>query len=82
MCHGITPQALLSALVGRADLMEAIAFDNRYGKKMRHPGTYNGNPLSAAAGCAALDSTAPVVRVIACSSEGSGPTTSMPRTSR
>ncbi len=43
------------ALVGRADLMEAIAFGNRYGKKMKHPGTYNGNPLSAAAGCAALD---------------------------
>lgn len=43
------------ALAGRADLMEAIAFDNRYGKKMKHPGTYNGNPLSAAAGCAALD---------------------------
>lgn len=43
------------ALVGRADLLEAIAFGNRYGKKMKHPGTYNGNPLSAAAGCAALD---------------------------
>lgn len=43
------------ALVGRADLMEALAFENRYGKKMKHPGTYNGNPLSAAAGCAALD---------------------------
>ncbi len=43
------------ALAGRADLMEALAFDNRYGKKMKHPGTYNGNPLSAAAGCAALD---------------------------
>jgi glutamate-1-semialdehyde 2,1-aminomutase len=43
------------ALGGRADLMEAIAFDNRHGKKMKHPGTYNGNPLSAAAGCAALD---------------------------
>lgn len=43
------------ALGGKAELMEAIAFDNRYGKKMKHPGTYNGNPLSAAAGCAALD---------------------------
>lgn len=43
------------ALAGRADLMESLAFDNRYGKKMKHPGTYNGNPLSAAAGCAALD---------------------------
>ena len=43
------------ALAGRADVMEALAFDNRYGQKMRHPGTYNANPLSAAAGCAALD---------------------------
>ena len=46
------------ALVGRADLLEVIAFRNRYGKKMKHPGTYNGNPLSAAAGCAALDAIA------------------------
>jgi glutamate-1-semialdehyde 2,1-aminomutase len=43
------------ALAGKAELMEALAFDNRYGQKMRHPGTYNANPLSAAAGCAALD---------------------------
>lgn len=43
------------ALCGRADFMDALAFGNRYGKKMKHPGTYNGNPLSAAAGCAALD---------------------------
>jgi len=43
------------ALAGRADLMEAIAFNNVHGKKMKHPGTYNGNPLSAAAGIAALD---------------------------
>ncbi len=41
------------ALVGRADVLAAIDF--RPGKpKMRHPGTYNGNPLSAAAGIAAL----------------------------
>ena len=46
------------ALVGRADLIDVIAFGNRYGKKMKHPGTYNGNPLSAAAGCAALDAIA------------------------
>lgn len=46
------------ALVGREDLLDAIAFGNRYGKKMKHPGTYNGNPLSAAAGCAALDAIA------------------------
>jgi glutamate-1-semialdehyde 2,1-aminomutase len=41
------------ALVGRADVLAAIEF--RPGKpKMRHPGTYNANPLSAAAGVAAL----------------------------
>ena len=43
------------ALVGRADLMQALAFGNPLGKKMKHPGTYNGNPLSAAAGIAALE---------------------------
>jgi len=42
-------------LAGRADLMEALAFDNPHGQKMKHPGTYNANPLSAAAGVAALD---------------------------
>jgi glutamate-1-semialdehyde 2,1-aminomutase len=41
-------------LAGRADVMQALSFNNRFGKKMKHPGTYNGNPLSAAAGCAAL----------------------------
>ncbi len=43
------------ALAGRADLMEALQFDNQHGKKMKHPGTFNGNPLSAAAGTAALE---------------------------
>jgi glutamate-1-semialdehyde 2,1-aminomutase len=43
------------ALVGRADLMQVLAFGNPLGKKMKHPGTYNGNPLSAAAGIAALE---------------------------
>jgi glutamate-1-semialdehyde 2,1-aminomutase len=43
------------ALAGRADLMDALEFDNPHGQKMRHPGTYNGNPLSAAAGVAALE---------------------------
>lgn len=42
-------------LAGRRDLMQAIAFDNPLGRKMKHPGTFNGNPLSAAAGIAALD---------------------------
>lgn len=41
------------ALAGREDVLAAIEF--RPGKpKMRHPGTYNANPLSAAAGIAAL----------------------------
>ena len=43
------------ALCGRADLLDALSFGNRHGRKMKHPGTFNGNPLSAAAGCAALD---------------------------
>ena len=41
-------------LGGREDLMQVLAFDNPLGKKMKHPGTYNANPLSAAAGSAAL----------------------------
>ncbi len=41
------------AVAGRADILAAI--EVRPGKpKMRHPGTYNANPLSAAAGVAAL----------------------------
>lgn len=42
-------------LAGRADLLEALAFENSYGRKMKHPGTYNANPLSSAAGVAALN---------------------------
>ncbi len=41
-------------LAGRADLLDALAFGNSIGKKMKHPGTYNANPLSSAAGIAAL----------------------------
>ena len=41
-------------LAGRADLMDALAFGNSLGQKMKHPGTYNANPLSASAGIAAL----------------------------
>lgn len=41
-------------LAGRADLLQALSFDNPIGKKMKHPGTYNANPLSASAGIAAL----------------------------
>jgi glutamate-1-semialdehyde 2,1-aminomutase len=41
------------AVGGKAELMNEIEF--RPGKpKIRHPGTYNGNPLSAAAGISAL----------------------------
>jgi glutamate-1-semialdehyde 2,1-aminomutase len=40
-------------LAGRADILAGLEF--RPGKpKMKHPGTFNANPLSAAAGCAAL----------------------------
>ena len=40
-------------VAGRADIMEYLEF--RPGKpKMRHPGTFNANPLSAAAGVATL----------------------------
>ncbi|MFN0053768.1 MAG: aspartate aminotransferase family protein [Planctomycetales bacterium] len=64
--YGLTPDLTTMAKIlagglpggclgGRADLMSALEFDNRYGKKMKHPGTYNGNPLSAAAGVAALE---------------------------
>ena len=58
---GITPDLTTLAKVlagglpggcvaGRADLMQAIAFDNPFGKKIKHPGTYNANPLSAVGG--------------------------------
>jgi glutamate-1-semialdehyde 2,1-aminomutase len=41
-------------VAGRAEILAAIEF--RPGKpKMRHPGTFNGNPLSAAAGIATLN---------------------------
>lgn len=41
------------AVVGRREILSAI--ESRPGKmKVRHPGTYNGNPLSAAAGIATL----------------------------
>ncbi len=42
-------------LAGRADLLQVLAFDNPLRKKMKHPGTYNANPLSASAGIAALN---------------------------
>jgi len=47
------------AVVGRADIMAAFEFRadpqwNRY-RRLYHPGTFNANPLSAAAGVAALE---------------------------
>lgn len=42
------------AVAGRQEIMSYLEFNNPHGTKMRHPGTYNGNPLSAAAGTAAL----------------------------
>jgi glutamate-1-semialdehyde 2,1-aminomutase len=40
-------------LTGRTDIMASLEF--RPGKpKMKHPGTFNANPLSSAAGCATL----------------------------
>jgi glutamate-1-semialdehyde 2,1-aminomutase len=62
--YGITPDLTSMAkilagglpgggLAGRADILAFL--EPRPGKpKMKHPGTYNGNPLSAAAGVAAL----------------------------
>lgn len=46
------------ALVGKAEFMAALEFENKFGQKMKHPGTYNGNPLSAAAGIAILEQVA------------------------
>lgn len=66
--HGITPDLTTLAkvlagglpggcLVGREEILSTISF--RPGRpKMRHPGTFNGNPLSAAAGVAALKQVA------------------------
>ncbi|MBM4067536.1 MAG: aspartate aminotransferase family protein [Planctomycetes bacterium] len=62
--YGITPDLTTLAkilagglpggcLAGRADILASLEF--RPGKpKMKHPGTFNANPLSAAAGCATL----------------------------
>lgn len=45
-------------LAGRADLLNYLEFGHPSGLKMKHPGTYNGNPLSATAGIAALKQVA------------------------
>jgi glutamate-1-semialdehyde 2,1-aminomutase len=46
------------ALGGSAEVMEVLAFRDGDGVKVRHPGTHNGHPLSAAAGIAMLDAVA------------------------
>jgi glutamate-1-semialdehyde 2,1-aminomutase len=63
--YGLTPDLTTLAKIlagglpggcvaGRAEILDFIAF--RPGKpKMKHPGTFNANPLSAAAGVATLD---------------------------
>jgi glutamate-1-semialdehyde 2,1-aminomutase len=63
--YGVTPDLTTLAkvlagglpggcLAGRADILAGLEF--RAGKpKMKHPGTFNANPLSAAAGVAALE---------------------------
>jgi len=43
------------ALAGRAEVMEVLAFRPGDGVKVKHPGTHNAHPLSAAAGIATLD---------------------------
>jgi glutamate-1-semialdehyde 2,1-aminomutase len=43
------------AVAGRRDLLELIGLSGGSRRKLRHPGTFNANPLSAAAGVACLD---------------------------
>jgi glutamate-1-semialdehyde 2,1-aminomutase len=46
------------AVAGRKDILDELDFEEAAAKgreKIAHPGTYNANPLSAAAGIAALD---------------------------
>ena len=47
------------AVAGRLEVMQLLAFkddpDWNANRKVRHPGTYNANPMSAAAGVACLD---------------------------
>lgn len=54
------------AVAGRSDVMNVLSFDAhvRQGRpKVQHPGTYNANPLSAAAGIACLELVAdPIVQ--------------------
>jgi glutamate-1-semialdehyde 2,1-aminomutase len=45
-------------LGGRADVFELLQFGDAPNRKMPHPGTFNANPLSAAAGIATLETVA------------------------
>jgi glutamate-1-semialdehyde 2,1-aminomutase len=42
-------------VAGRQDILEHIEFNNPSGRKMKHPGTFNANPLSSAAGTTTLE---------------------------
>lgn len=68
VAYGITPDVTTmakilggglpgGAVAGRADIVEQIAIPSDGGKPKRiaHPGTYNANPLSAAAGATCLE---------------------------
>jgi glutamate-1-semialdehyde 2,1-aminomutase len=46
------------AVGGRADVMELLAADDDGAARVVHQGTFNANPLSAAAGCAMLEAIA------------------------
>ncbi len=43
------------AVAGRKDLLERLALPHDDRRRIQHPGTFNANPLSAAAGIACLD---------------------------
>src|SRR5207253_11144504 len=43
------------AVGGRAEIIEHIAFSHDGGDRISHPGTYNANPLSSAAGSTCLE---------------------------
>ena len=47
-----------AAIAGRAELLELLSPGGRAGVKVPHAGTFNANPLSAAAGLAALEALA------------------------
>jgi glutamate-1-semialdehyde 2,1-aminomutase len=43
------------AVAGRRDILQDLGATSASGRRIRHPGTFNANPLSAAAGIACLD---------------------------